>query len=75
MMKLDSCKKKQLYECSFIKFTLKNIQKPITWVWQEKYWNVHDERTKWIVFMNDDTKGQNEPYNAKKRKHLNPPLR
>ena len=75
MMKLDSCKKKQLYEYSFIKFMLKNIQKPIRWVWQEKYWNIHDRQNEVNYFMNDDIERRNEPYNAKKRKHLNPPLR
>ena len=75
MMKLDSCKKKQLYECSFIKFTLKNIQKPITWVWQGKYRNPWQTNMKWIIFMNDDIEKEKWTLQREEEKHLNPPVK
>ena len=72
MMKLDSCKKKQLYEYSFIKFMLKNIQKPITWVKQKNIEIVMKDGNEVNYFVDDDIERRNEPYNAKKRKHPNP---
>ena len=74
-MKLDSCKKKQLYEYNFIKFMLKNIQMPITWVKQKNIEIVMKDGNEVNYFVDDDIERRNEPYNAKKRKHLNPPLR
>ena len=64
MMKLDSCKKKQLYECSFIKFTLKYIQKPITWVWGKILKYPRKDEHEMNCFMNDEIeqeKNQSQP--------------
>ena len=65
-MKLDSCKKKQLYEYNFIKFMLKNIQMPITWVKQKNIEIVMKDGNEVNYFVDDDIERRNEPYNAKK---------
>ena len=46
MMKLDSCKKKQLYEYSFYQIYVKKYSKANYVIQTEKYWDSH-ERRKW----------------------------
>ena len=75
MMKLDSCKKKQLYEYSFIKFMLEKYSEPITWVRRKNIEMVMTDGSEVNYFANDDIERRNEPYNTKKWKRPNAPLR